>query len=587
VISDLNPSIDRKALLRATGLTGVGLIAAALIGCGGADDADKDLTSSASGTAAAGASAVALPGLDVGGRRIPYNFPEPAGKTPREGGNLVVAVTWEPTILDTTKSVVGGGVTIPNTVYDRLLGFKRGPEADPYKLEIVPELATSWDASPDGLTYTFKLKQGVKWQNVAPLNARAFTATDAKFAYERYKTEGVNTSYFTNVKSIDAVDDHTLRISLNKPQPDFLIPIAGRYTTIFPKELVDDGTIAKRVIGTGPMILKDLNSSSIKFDANPDYWAGKPHIAGMEYRVMVDATAQLAAFRTGQLDLGVSVATGASELQELLKTNPEVQATATAPVNITFSVGFNLDKPIYKDERVRRAFSLAMDRDEIMATVGQGYGYVLPNLPWPFVFDKEPTVESGVFGKWWRTDRAEAKQLLAAAGASDLSINMLYYNYGDSSNGLPNEMLVNQYRQVGIKVQLSKVDYTEYTAQLTGASFPDVMDAWGAHGFDADNFFYNHLKSDSPGNRWRIKDTQIDQWADQQHTEVNPQARREILRKIWDRMQDMMYKIEKPAVYGFAAYQPWVRNFRSVGPLSANNTYYDIGAQVKNLWIDK
>jgi peptide/nickel transport system substrate-binding protein len=583
----VDPVIDRKTLLRSAGLGGAGLLAAALIGCVGDDEEPNEPSPAASTTAAGGATELALDGVDVGGRRIPYNFPEPEGLTPKDGGNLVVAVTWEPTILDTTKSVVGGGVTVPNTVYDRLLGFKRGVEADPYKLEIVPELATSWDTSPDGLTYTFKLQSGVKWQNVDPLNGRPLTVADVKFAYDRYRSEGVNTAYFTNVDAIDAVDDSTLRITLKKPQPDFLIPIASRYTTIHPHELVDDGTIDRRVIGTGPMILKEVNSSGVKFDANPDHWAGKPHIDGMEYRVVVDASAQLAAFRTGQLDLGVSVGTTASDLQELFKTNPDIQVTATAPVNVVFSVGFNLDKPVYQDERVRRAFSLAMNREEIITIVGQGYAVSLPNLPWTFVFDEEPTLESGVFGNWWRTDLNEAKQLLEAAGASDLDVTMLYYNYGDSSNGRPDEMLVNQYRQVGIQMRLQRADYTEYTAQLTGASFPDIMDAWGAHGFDADNYFYNHLRSDSPGNRWRIKDPQIDEWTDQQHTEIDPQARREVLRKIWHRIQDKMYKVEKPAALGFETYQPWVRNYRSVGPLSANHTYYDVGPQVKDLWINK
>src|SRR5205814_1576399 len=111
----------------------------------------------------------------------------------------------------------------------------------PTKLELVPELAKSWETSPDGLTHTFKLQQGVKWQNIAPLSGRAFKAADVKFAYERYQNEGVHKPYFTNMKSVEAVDDSTVKITLNRPQPDFLIPLASRYTTIHPKELVDSG----------------------------------------------------------------------------------------------------------------------------------------------------------------------------------------------------------------------------------------------------------------------------------------------------------------------------------------------------------
>jgi peptide/nickel transport system substrate-binding protein len=143
--------------------------------------------------------------------------------------------------MDPTKSAAGGTITVPNTGYDRLIGFASGIHYDPIKLELKPELATSWERSPDGLVYTFKIRPNVKWQNVAPLNGRPFVAADAAFAFQRYQKEGVHTAIWSEVDKIEAPDAASLKITLKKPLADFINSLGGRYQTIFPKELVDSG----------------------------------------------------------------------------------------------------------------------------------------------------------------------------------------------------------------------------------------------------------------------------------------------------------------------------------------------------------
>src|SRR2546428_823228 len=89
-----------------------------------------------------------------------------------------------PCLTYETSSGAGGTVSIPNNVYNRFLGIKRGPQADSFKLELQPELAQSWQISPDGLSYTFKVDSRAKWQNLPPLNGRSFTAEDARYALD-------------------------------------------------------------------------------------------------------------------------------------------------------------------------------------------------------------------------------------------------------------------------------------------------------------------------------------------------------------------------------------------------------------------
>jgi ABC-type transport system substrate-binding protein len=243
---------------------------------------------------------------------------------------------------------------------------------------------------------------------------------------------------------------------------------------------------------------------------NPEYWRGQILVDGITCKVITDGAAQLAAFRAKQIDFGYTVGSNPQDLDTLLKTNPDVQAAATQPVNSTFAISFNLDNPKWQDVRIRRASSLAVDRNELIQIVSAGQAVALPTFPWIFLFDQQPTAESGALGKWWKTDIAQAKSLLDAAGAANLQMPMIYYNYADASNSRPNGVLVDQLRRAGITLAPQGVDYTEFNSQWIGAKFADVADGWAAQGFDTDNFFYQHMRSDSTGNRWRIKDAEID-----------------------------------------------------------------------------
>ena len=260
-------AVGRRSLLRGSLIGGVGLAAAALIGCGGDDDDDDDdtastqtttsgtTTTSTSGTTSgsSGTTSGSTTSGDDGGTDetiepvgelvqdpslpYPFNFPEP-NKAPQPGGVMKVAATWNFQTIDPTTSAAGGTVTVPNMVYNRLIGFVRGPRANVFQPEIEPELAASWERSPDGLVFTFQIDPRAKWQNVDPLNGRKFTAEDAKFALNRYATDGVHKAYYTNVAGFEAVDDETLAVTMSRATADFLNPLASNKQTIFPKELV-------------------------------------------------------------------------------------------------------------------------------------------------------------------------------------------------------------------------------------------------------------------------------------------------------------------------------------------------------------
>ena len=616
------PAVSRRTVLRGSLLGGVGLAAAALIGCGGDDDDDDDggttATTSGSGTTTASStssdssddssddSASDDSGSDDGddgaaepvgeGMLVrdpdlpyPYQFPEPSGLTPKAGGILRVAATWDVGSMDPTVSAAGGTITVPNMVYNKLLGMVGGPAKDPFSIEIKPEIASAWERTPDGTTFAFQLRDDVKWQNVAPLNGRPLVAEDVKFAFDLYSQEGVHQSYWTNIGSIDAVDDTNLTITMSKVTADFILPLASRYQLIFPKELVDEGTIDQKVIGTGAMILDEAaQGSHATFNKNPDYWEGEVFLDGVEFRLRQDYAARLAGFRVGQFDYCYGLVPDIRAMEALIGTNPDVQVNFNTNVRGN-PFGLNLSNPKFLDDRVRQAITLAMDTEFMEDVQYDGLAKSNALQVWTFVFDEEPTVANGDFGPWiGRHDVAEAKKLIAAAGAEGLEFDNFYHNYGSPTGDQRSDIVKEQLAAVGINMIPRHVDYTEFNSTWVPGKLEEAStSAWATVGFDADNYFYSVLHSQSSGNRWQLNDPQVDALAEAQQVELDPDARRDILRDIWDFNMDKAYHPPLPTQFSFEVYQPWVRGLRFGGVMYSNGSYYDWGHQMGTAWLDK
>jgi peptide/nickel transport system substrate-binding protein len=428
----------------------------------------------------------------------------------------------------------------------------------------------------------------VTWQNLPPLDGRPFVAEDAAFAMNRYAKEGVHQSYYVNVDSIAAVDDSTLKVTMKRPVADFLAPLGSNKQTIFPRELVDSGEITKRAVGTGPMILKEMTPASrVTFDKNPNYWETNVLLDGFEFRIQPDHSSRLAAFRAGQVDYAYSVVSTLSDLENLLSTNPDIQINML-PGTTGVAFAMNLMNPKFEDERLRQGLSLAINRDAIIQIVFESLGRVAATQPWTYLFDEAPTVESRALGPWTHYDPAEAKKLLSAAGAENFDMHNIYFAYSESSNRWT-EVLVAQFRDVGVNMTGGKADYTEFNSQWIGRKLPEVSSyGWATSGFDADNWFYNQVHSTSLGNRWNINDLQLDQWAEQQQTELNEEARAEIWRKMWDHELQLAYRPPMATGSTFEIYQPWLRGIRFTGSQPGDNSsYYNWGDQVQYGWLDK
>ncbi len=559
------------------GTAAVGLV---LMGCSGDDDVDDVVAPTSAPATTVAATATAEP--EVASTGYPLTFPEPPG-TPKAGGTLEAAGSWDISLFDPTRSIAAGTLAAVGMVYNRLLSFPTGVDADPFKVELGPELAENWE-QPEATRYIFHLAPGINWHDVPPLNGRKFTAEDVKYAYDRYATEGVSTGYFEFANQIDVIDDDTLAITLREPLADFIVSLNTRYLPIFPRELVEQGLIETEMVGTGPVILKQAaKSEHLLFDKNPDYFQGEPLIDGLKWRIMPDAPSRTAAFRAGQI--ATHSAGTERDLLALLDTNPDTQLHTNNVDSVAFALSFNLDDPKFADDRVRQAISLSLDRETIGNVLyGPGFFVSLPSIPYSFRFDHLPSADE--LGPWWHHDPAEARKMLDAAGVSDLEFSIIYYEYSPTSNTGTLELAADQFRETGITLKLQRAEYTQFNSQWSEHNFTEAAHGWRPAFTEADAFFYNHLHSESPGNRWRIRDAQLDEWATAQRVELDTEKRQAIHNQMWDRMQDKMYRVETPAGIGFTLYQPWVRGLRFGGARGTNTSLYEWGHQLHRVWLD-
>ena len=496
----------------------------------------------------------------------------------------MLRIAWHQDIVsfDPALSTSAGVLMLPNLVANRLLRFAGGGDLDPFERRLEPELAASWERSPDGLTYTFRLAAGARWQDVPPLHGRPLVAADVRWALERYAREGAHRGYLAAMDRCEARGDRTLAIALRRPQADFDLPLGSRSFCVTPRELHDNGDIGagRALVGSGPMILeRAAPGSQVRLRRNPAYWEGAVPLDGLEIAIEPDPARRLAAFREGRADYVSNTFERLGAARALLGERPATQAHLVPAFSSQWGLALDLADPRFADERVRRALSLAVDRAALADGLHDGLAKTLPTAPWVHIFDREPAGPE--LGRWLRHDPAEARRLLAAADALPLAFALRFRNYHDAANRLANERIAEQFAAVGVTMTLDELDMAEFNRQWSANDWGEAADGYAPACFTADAVFRDSVTSGGPLNRWGISDPRIDDWAERQSRELDPEARRELLRRIWDRLLDRAYRIEKVGALRFEVYQPWLRNLRLYDATG------DLGLQIARVWLDR
>src|SRR5437867_2428920 len=323
---------------------------------------------------------------------------------------VTIAFTQEPTSLDPTADATASIATIlRDNLYEGLVRLDGSGK-------LIGSLAKTWDVSPDGTAVTFLLVSGAKWHDGTP-----FTAQDVKFSWDR--AADANTAppnphrdYWAPVKSVDVVDDATLKVTLSTYSDNWLFHMAAGSACIMSSKSAATNTT--NPVGTGPFKFGSWNrGASLALTRNDDYWGNRARLKDVEFRFISDSNAMNNALKAGDIDAIGQV----GDLQQVtqFQQDPNFQLVKGAPYGKT-QVSINETSGPLDDTRVRQALYAAIDRKAYIDGIAAGYAepigsHAVPNDGEPYYADMTSVNTYDV---------AKAKRLLAEAGQSNLTLRL-------------------------------------------------------------------------------------------------------------------------------------------------------------------
>lgn len=454
-------------------------------------------------------------------------------------------------------------------VYENLVNW------DLRTLEPVPWLAESWEVSEDGLTWTFYLRQGVKWHNGDDL-----TAEDVAYTMNRAADPDVG-SYlaesFPTVDSAEAVDDLTVVLHLSAPHGGLLDQLPGLY--IVNEKWIEehDGHAAREMMGTGPfMFVEWIPDEVIRLERNPNYWRmgedGQPlpYLDGVELIPMEDEAARMTALETGEVDLaGV-----AQSYVERFLGNPDIVMEGPESLWWAYAVGFNVTRPPFDNKLVREAICWALDRDEMIDLVWFGYakpayGTFIPD--WHYLY-------SGVT-KYDHRDLDKARDLLEQAGYAD-GFDMTIaagapweFDVGDA------ELAASHLAEIGINVTVETVEVGQFFDEAVQGKY-DAVSLGESIGGDRAVLYNLYFHTDAAWNLFFYGNPELDVLIDEAVTLSDPVEKRELFAKMDEKLlEDNPVCFSIAEVDSYEGLQPYVKGF-----VHSATTRIDSFAEV---WLDK
>jgi peptide/nickel transport system substrate-binding protein/oligopeptide transport system substrate-binding protein len=457
------------------------------------------------------------------------------------------------------------------------------------KLEVVSDLATGLpQVSPDGKTYTFTLRRGVRFTN-----GQEVTSTDFKYSFERATNPrlagaqpptalpaalylgdivGVKEKLagaVTEIRGVQAPDPYTLVLTIDAPKAYFLSKLTSGPAFVVQRANVEKSAAwTEEPVGTGPYrLLRWQHNQHMVLASNPDYYGGEPQIRTINIYMGANATGQLGQYESadGALDVaGVSV----DDLDRVTdRNNPISRELLSVPdLSITY-LGFNLRQKPFDDPKVREALARAVDRQKIARVMFQSrvraaLGFVPPNL--------------GSYPSPARDDQynvSRARQLLSEStyrGAENLP-RLRLYTAGDSVGPTLREV----YSQtLGIDVEVIEIEWADFLAGLDKAEYPMFITSWGADYPDPESFLGSLFRSGSPANFSGYRNADVDSALNLAASETDEERRMATYAQVESRVladypsvplfHSVTYTLVKPYIKGFTITPMGILSLRDV-----------------------
>ncbi|WP_043424526.1 ABC transporter substrate-binding protein [Cupriavidus taiwanensis] len=404
--------------------------------------------------------------------------PAQAAEAPRAGGTLTTIIQPEPVILTSALNSAAPTGFFSANVFDGLIEYDND-----FKLK--PALAQRWDISKDSKTITFHLRPKVKWHDGKP-----FTSADVKWTLENVwkKLHPRNQILFGKVTRVDTPDALTVVLQFSEPSLAVLSSLNSNGAQVLPKHLYEGTDILNnpynnKPVGTGPFVFKEWSKGNyIVLERNPDYWdKGKPYLDKIVFKVIPDASARAAALEKGEVQYAPFNPVPLKDAQRLSQlASLKLETRGYEWLSPWLFMDVNIDRPYFKDVRVRQALAHAIDLNTLNKVVWFGFGKpavspVVSTLGQFF----NPSVPKYPY------DPARAEALLDAAGLKRgadghrLKIQIDYLPYGDDYKRSA-EYIKQALKRVGVDVTVRTQDTPTYTKRVYGDRDFDLAVVWFA-----------------------------------------------------------------------------------------------------------
>ena len=536
--------LTRRSLLRTAGLAGAGLASIGLAGC-----------------ASKSAKPASQPIANGTGQ-------------PQSGGTLNTYIPQNLTSLDYFKASGSVDRTIPGHMQSWLVKYRTGTNPNvAFDSTPDPDLALSWE-SPDAQTWTFKLQPHATFDDIPPVNGHPVEAEDVKASFVRALNTPQNLGRanipMIDPNQIDTPTKDTVAFKLKYAYSAFVKVLAFSTNPLYPREaLAGSYDPSKVVIGSGPFLLDNYTPDvAVTFKKNPAWFVpGHPYIDSSRVAIVADSAQQLAQFTAGNLDI-VTVAT--TNLDAAKRENPKAQAiTVFDKAAWEFYGHMNQPSSVFNDVRVRRAMSMAIDRDALGRSIMGNHYYIGGHLQ-PAYGKWAPALDQlGDGAQYLKYNPDAAKKLVVDAGAGDAIHKVMYVKtYFGPQYEAVGQAISNMLNAVGFKTQPVTLDYAkDWVGGGKGVSFGNyptdavVLGSLGGYTIPED-WLISNFTLGSPRNKAQVNDPTLDSMLTKMAGIPDDTQRLNAVHDIASYLAQQMYYVPTTYPYISALVQPRIKNYQ-------------------------
>ncbi|MDO3413080.1 ABC transporter substrate-binding protein [Saccharibacillus sp. CPCC 101409] len=463
---------------------------------------------------------------------------------PVQGGELTYALATSPDTLDPRRSGLAVSVRVFSALYDTLLVRRQDGS-------LAPSLATEWEASGDGLSYTLKLRQDVKFQDGTPFNAEA-----VKYNFDSIidpDTKAANAlALLRPYKSSEVVDEYTIKLNLETPSQAFLGNLSQGMLSIVSEAAAkaEGEDYGKKPVGTGPFKFASwTENAEIKLTKNPDYaWGsaeakntGAAYLDALTFKIVPEEATRIGGVQSGQV---LAAETVPPQNVVALQSDPNAQLLQTNTIGFPYTLFFNLEHKPWDELKARQAVQYAVDIDAIVKTLYLGTYERAWSSVTPGILGYDESLEGKL-----KPDPAKANALLDelgwTKGADGIRVKdgkklTLHYVDGSPNREKRNDiaaMIREQLKAVGIETE---VEITQDVATVVYQNWD--YDLYGNSQVNSDphglTSFYHSTKEGDRRTLSGLSDPEVDKWLEEGAVEKDEAKRAEIYKKVQQYISD-------------------------------------------------